>query len=97
MVMMTRPDRAAIQAEILRQLAGQAPGRSISPAEVAKALQPEGWQSLLGAVRQEAVALAREGRAEVLRKGKPAELDGLRGVIRLRAPVTPPADIAGAT
>ena len=88
--MTSRPDRAAIEAEILRQLAAQAPGRSISPGEVAQALQPEGWQSLLGPIRQAAVALAREGRIEVLRKGKPAELDAVRGVIRLRAAAAPP-------
>ena len=88
--MTARPDRPAIEAEILRQLAAQAPGRSISPGDVAQALQPEGWQSMLGPIRQTAVALAREGRIEVLRKGKPAELDAVRGVIRLRAATTPP-------
>jgi hypothetical protein len=89
--MTARPDRQAIQAEILRQIAALAPGKSISPSDVAKALQPEGWQSLLALVRQAAVALAREGKIEVLRKGKPAELDDLRGVIRLRAPFVAPA------
>jgi hypothetical protein len=90
--MTSRPDRAAIEAEILRQLAAQPPGRSISPGDVAQALQPEGWQSILGPIRQTAVALAREGRIEVLRKGKPAELEALRGVIRLRAATTPPTE-----
>jgi hypothetical protein len=85
--MTARPDRPSIQAEILRQLAARDAGKSICPSEVARALLPENWQPLMGPVRQAAVALAREGQVEVLRKGKPADLDDLRGVIRLRAPL----------
>jgi hypothetical protein len=88
--MTARPDRPAIQAEILRQTAAR-PGKSICPSEVARALLPEGWQALMTPVRQAAVALARDGQVEVLRKGKPADLDELRGVIRLRAPAPPDA------
>ena len=87
--MTVRPDRPAIQAEILRQVSSRDAGKSICPSEVARALLPEAWQSLMAPVRQAAVALAREGRLEVLRKGKPAGLDDLRGVIRLRAPAPP--------
>ncbi|MBB5693563.1 DUF3253 domain-containing protein [Muricoccus pecuniae] len=87
--MTSRPDRDAIQAEILRQVAARGPAKSICPSEVARALLPESWQSLMGPVRQAAVALGREGRLEVLRKGRPADLDELRGVIRLRAPAPP--------
>ena len=85
--MTSAPDRQIIQDEILRQLAGREPGKSICPSEVARALRPEAWQPLMGPVRQAAVALAREGRLEVLRKGRPAALEELRGVIRLRAPL----------
>jgi hypothetical protein len=36
-------------------------------------------------LRREAIALAREGRIEILRKGRPVDPDGaIRGVIRLR-------------
>jgi hypothetical protein len=85
--MTARPDHPTIQAEILRQLAARDAGKSICPSEVARALLPENWQPLMGPVRQAAVALAREGQVEVLRKGKTADLDDLRGVIRLRAPL----------
>lgn len=85
--MTSAPDRQIIQDEILRQIAAREPGKSICPSEVARALRPEAWQPLMGPVRQAAVALAREGRLEVLRKGRPAALEELRGVIRLRAPL----------
>ena len=43
------------------------------------------WRSLMGPVRRAAFELARAGRVEVLRKGKPVPPEAARGVIRLRA------------
>jgi hypothetical protein len=80
-------DQDAIAAEILRQTAERGADKSICPSEVARALAPEeeAWRRLLGPVRAAAIRLAREGRIEVLRKGKPADPAGeIRGVIRLR-------------
>jgi hypothetical protein len=80
-------DQEAIAAEILRQTAARGADGSISPSEVARALAPEeeAWRRLLGPIRAAAIRLAREGRIEVLRKGRPADpAGGIRGVIRLR-------------
>lgn len=74
----------AIRDTILRLATAVGPAKSICPSEVARALA-ETWRPLMGPVRTEAVALAREGRLLILRHGKPVEdLDALRGVIRLR-------------
>jgi hypothetical protein len=74
----------AIRDTILRLATAVGPAKSICPSEVARALA-ETWRPLMGPVRAEAVALAREGRLLILRHGKPVEdLDALRGVIRLR-------------
>ena len=57
--------------------------------EVARALAggDDGpWRPLMGRVRQAAMALARQGRVEILRKGKPVPPVEVRGVIRLRQP-----------
>jgi hypothetical protein len=81
------PDDAAIRLEILRQTAALGAGRSVCPSEVAQALAggEEGpWRPLLGPVRRAAVGLARAGRIEILRKGKPVPPEEARGVIRLR-------------
>jgi Protein of unknown function (DUF3253) len=82
-------DRVAddIDRSILELTAARGPRSSISPSEVAIALQPDGkWQSLLTKVRSRAVALMLEGKIEILRKGKPVEdPEDVRGVIRLRA------------
>ncbi|MBR0669829.1 DUF3253 domain-containing protein [Neoroseomonas soli] len=75
----------AIREAILAQTAAAGTGKSISPSDVARVLSPEEWRSLMTRIRREAVLLAREGKIDILRKGKPADPEGeIRGVIRLR-------------
>ena len=84
------PTGDAIREEILRQTAARGPDRSICPSEVARALAggEEGpWRPLMGPVRRAAAELARAGRVEILRKGKPVPPEAMRGVVRLRAAV----------
>ena len=80
----------AITDEILRQTAALAPGRSLCPSDIARALnpraEPDTWQRLMTPVRQAAVKLAEQGRIAILRKGKPVPPDQVRGVIRLSLP-----------
>lgn len=75
-----------IEAEIFDQLSRREPGKSICPSDVAKALQPEQWQRMMGKVRGVAVGLARDGRLVITKKGKPVNPDAFKGVIRLRLP-----------
>ena len=68
-------------------------GESINPNEVAKAVatdvsNPEGWRRELPKVRAVAIGLARQGRIEILRKGKPVDPEDVRGIYRLRLPQT---------
>ncbi|CAN5433210.1 DUF3253 domain-containing protein [soil metagenome] len=77
-------------------------GKSIEPAEVAKALQPEQWQRMMPKVRTVALSLMRAGKLTITKKGKPVDPANFRGVIRLRMPTAeetataiallPPAD-----
>lgn len=79
---MTEP---VIREAILAQAATRGAERSICPSEVARAMDPDHWRSLMTRIRREAMALAREGRIDILRKGKPVDPAGeIRGVIRLR-------------
>ena len=73
-----------IEASILSLTASRGPEKSICPSEVARALRPEGWQSLMTPVRQAAIRLSVAGRIDILRKGKPVAPDAVHGVIRLR-------------
>ncbi len=63
------------------------PGKSVSPEEVARAVDPEGWRRLLGHVRAVARGLARQGKLVVLRHNKPADPGDFKGVYRLRLPM----------
>ena len=82
---------ADIETTIFELLARVAPGKSIAPEEVARALDPEGWRRLLPQVRATAVGLARQNRLVITRHNKPADPDSFRGVYRLRAPENSPA------
>lgn len=75
----------AIREAILAAAASRGAAKSLCPSEVARALSPEDWRLLMARVRREAISLAREGRIEVLRKGRPVDPGAeIRGVIRLR-------------
>jgi len=73
-----------IQDTILSQLAALPEGKSIDPMNVAKAIQPERWQQILGHVRTNAIELAREGKVVILRHNKPVNPEKFRGVYRIR-------------
>lgn len=73
-----------VEAEILRQTEARGAAGSVSPEDIARALDAENWRALLPAVRQGAVRLLRAGQIDVLRKGKPVAEAEIRGVIRLR-------------
>ena len=90
----------AAEAAILRLVEARGPDKSICPTDAAALISEYGtveavldaarrldgaaWRSQLGRGRAAAAALARSGRIEILRKGKPVPLDAVRGVIRLR-------------
>jgi hypothetical protein len=79
---MTSPIETALF-ELLEKVA---PGKSIAPDDVAKAVEPEAWRRKLGEVRNTAIGLARQGKLIITRHGKPADPDTFKGVYRLKLP-----------
>ena len=77
---------ADVETAIFDLLNATAPGKSVSPEEVARAVDPEGWRRLLGQVRAIARGLARQGKLVILRHNKPADPEKFKGVYRLRLP-----------
>ena len=75
-----------IEAAIFDLLDKVALGKSVSPEEVARAVDPDGWRRQLSRVRGTAVGLARTGRLVITRHGKPADPDDFKGVWRMRLP-----------
>lgn len=87
---MSSPPRLADMMIDLCHKAG--PTKTIDPADVARAFAEAAnrpsvpWQGYLQTVRDTAVALAKEGKIVIYRKGAPADPDTFRGVYRLGAP-----------
>lgn len=78
------PENDPIEATILRLVQAAPQGRSVSPADVAKAIDPERFNRQFGHVRQAAIRLARRGEVTILRKGKPVEdVESFKGVWRI--------------
>ena len=75
-----------IEDTLFEKLQALAPGKSVSPEDVAKALDADGWRRLLPQVRSTAIGLARAGKLVITRHGKPADPDSFKGVYRLRLP-----------
>lgn len=82
------PDRSALTAAILSLCEARGAEKSICPSEVARALAGQDekqWRLLMHPIREAALALAREGRITILRKGRPVDPAAMpKGVIRLR-------------
>ena len=85
----------AIEAAILSHVMAAGPEKSATPTDIAMAMGAD-WRSKLTAVRRAAIHLALEGQIDILRKGKPVDPIGVKGVIRLRlvqiGPDIPPSD-----
>lgn len=75
---------AEVDAAILSACGAVGAEKSVSPDEVAKALDPDHWRTQLTKIRASARALAALGHIEILRKGKPIAPALAKGVIRLR-------------
>ena len=76
----------AIENAIFALLGKLAPGKSVSPEDVARAAAAEGWRRSLGRVRAVARGLARQGKLVILRHNKPADPEDFKGVWRMRLP-----------
>jgi hypothetical protein len=78
------PD-AGIAALLVSLARARGPGRSFCPSEAARALSSD-WRPLMPAVRRVAAALQSEGALGVTQKGRPVDLTGAKGPVRLTLP-----------
>lgn len=86
------PGKDVIACAVIEAVAA-AGGRTVDPTAVARRLagpDEKAWSRLMPWIRQVAVALAREGRIAIYRKGRPVDAAAFKGVYRLG----PPADQA---
>ncbi len=89
--------RHDLETAIFEALAQAKAGSSITPNDVAQRIEANElrWRTLLKPIRTEATRLARAGRLEILRHGKPIDPEQpFKGVIRLRLPQAPTESLA---
>ena len=95
---MSQQVEEAIMALLSQVRDGKSTDASISPNDVARLLQSEKgdplhWQNQLPKVKAVAVGLARQGKLDILRKGKPVDPNGVKGLYRIRLAAN--TDVAG--
>ena len=73
-----------VEETLLALLSQVRDAESINPNDVAKALGTENWNRQLPKVRGVIIAQAKQGKIEILRKGKPVSHEGLKGIFRIR-------------
>lgn len=77
---------ARLSAHIMQLVNACSPGKTICPSDVARAERGDDWRTVMKPTRRAAVKLAREGQIAIYRKGKPADPETVKGVIRLGLP-----------
>ena len=80
-----------IESTILALLGKALPGKTIAPMDVAVALSSNDekeWRKLMTPVKLASKRLASSGQIELLRHNKPVLVAELRGLYRMRLPVT---------
>jgi hypothetical protein len=87
--MSAAPDRAEIERTLLALVDARAPGRTICPSEVARALAGAEFRPLMEPVRETARELVARGELEVTQRGQVVDPHTARGPIRLRRPPAP--------
>ena len=82
-----------VEQTILSTIAERGEGKTICPTDAAHAIarlrgeeDELAWRRWLPHVRNASKAMARQGRLVIYRKGKPADPDAVRGVVRLGLP-----------
>lgn len=58
--------------------------KSTCPSEIARRLFPQDWRNHMKAVRDVAIDLHKQGKVVITQKGKPVNIDEIKGPIRIK-------------
>ncbi|GAA4199931.1 DUF3253 domain-containing protein [Pedobacter jeongneungensis] len=81
MLMDQQPD---IKATILEMAMLRGHEKSTCPSEIARLLFPGHWRAHMSAVREEAIALQKQGLVLITQKGEPVDIKKIKGPIRIK-------------
>jgi hypothetical protein len=74
----------SIAQNILAMAAERAPDKTVCPSEIARAIYPADWRKHMQEVRDAAVALQKNGKVVITQKGKPVDVEHIKGPIRIK-------------
>jgi hypothetical protein len=73
-----------IRQTILHMATDRGMDKTICPSEVARALFPVNWRKYMEEVREAAIELQQEGKVSITQKGEPADVEHIKGPIRIK-------------
>ncbi|MGQ7856382.1 DUF3253 domain-containing protein [Pedobacter sp. WC2501] len=76
--------QAGIPNALLSLATERGPDKSTCPSEIARLLFPQDWRNQMKAVRDVAIDLHKQGKVIITQKGKPVDIDGIKGPIRIK-------------
>ena len=79
--MATTPD---VSQAIIIMATLRGPDKTVCPSEIARALFPGDWRKHMNEVRASAIELQLEGKVIITQKGKPVDVDKIKGPVRIR-------------
>jgi hypothetical protein len=74
----------SIPQTILTMAAERAPDKTVCPSEIARAMFPDDWRKHMQKVRDAAVVLQKNGKVVITQKGKPVDVEHIKGPIRIK-------------
>ncbi|MBB5395946.1 DUF3253 domain-containing protein [Mucilaginibacter sp. AK015] len=74
----------SISRTILTMAAERGPDKTVCPSEIARALFPTNWRKHMQEVRNEAIALQKAGKVAITQKGRPVDVEHIKGPIRIK-------------
>lgn len=79
-----KQSREDISNAVLSLATTRGPGKSTCPSEIARLLFPQDWRNEMNAVREVAIDLHKQGKVVITQKGKPVDIDEIKGPIRIK-------------
>ncbi|MEN0095063.1 MAG: DUF3253 domain-containing protein [Pedobacter sp.] len=75
---------AAIEKKILEIAIERGPDKTTCPSDIARMMFPNDWRRHMEKVRCVAVELQRKGKVLITQKGKPIDIEHIKGPIRIK-------------
>ncbi|MFD2326335.1 DUF3253 domain-containing protein [Mucilaginibacter galii] len=77
-------EQSIISQTIIAMATERGADKTICPSEVAREMFPANWRKHMEEVRQVAINLHQQGKVSITQKGKPVDINNIKGPIRIK-------------